>query len=1008
MPDVFISYSRRDLEFGKKLHQVFTSQGKDVWMDWEDIPLSSDWWTEIQRGIDTADNFLLIMSPDSIGSPVCQLEIEHARQMNKRIVPIFHRPVDNAQAINDVLERIQKDEHLKRMMGSRDARALFDENNRVLATINWVFFKPEDAFEEKFHLLSQVLEADLTHVRQHTRLQMRALEWQNHERNISFVISGDELDAAQQWLAGAAGKQPAPTPLHQTFIQESERVERNRHRLVRLLLTSSAVLGVMIVVAMVAVVLAITRANAAQSQADLAATQVLVAATAERSAEDSASFSATRVAVAGATLTPIPPTMTAVAQRIEAGERRAEQLRLAGEAYGLALDINGNPEIASLLALRSLKIGYSPEADRALIQSIQQLQGRLILEGDTDDVTTAAYNPDSTIIVTGSTDGTLRFRSAEDGATLRVQAIPAGVNHVQFNPDGTRLLAAFNDRVAREYDAATGELLRTLSGHTAIVWWVRYSPDGRLMATASEDRTARLWDAATGELLFVLRVGSITYSLDFSPDSAILATGSQDGVARLWDTTTGELVDTLLDPEINYGFSYAIAFHPSGEYLAVSYSDLSVRLWELATGSQALVYLGHFGYVNAIDFTGDGREMVTASDDFTVRVWEVGDYLDLGDGLGDFSQIVEYIPLLGHTDRVYDVRFSQDDSEVLTASLDNTARVWQMNFVDPVRYVNVGEGVLTLSFSPDGRYLGLGTDYGEVLLREVATGELIRSYEGHTDWVERVTFSPDGRTLASASDDRTIRLWEVQTGEELAVLEGHTSFVYGLRYSPDGTLLVSSSDDGTIKLWDVARQQLIRTLEDHTASVNDVRFSPDGTLIASASSDYTVKLWQVDDGRLIRTFTGHTDYVNRVTFSPDGQTLASASHDFTVRLWDVASGETTHTLTGHRFWVMTLAFSPDGRTLATGSADNTARLWDMDTLEAYRILEYGQQRITSVVFHPDGKTLLTADFAGNIVTWDTDYRDFVAYACQRLLRDFSPQERTTYGMDATPTCTDGP
>ena len=82
MQDIFISYSREDSAFGKKLHQSLSQSGLKPWIDWMDIPPSSDWWQEIQRGIEAAATFIFIISPDSIASPVCHLEIAHARSQN--------------------------------------------------------------------------------------------------------------------------------------------------------------------------------------------------------------------------------------------------------------------------------------------------------------------------------------------------------------------------------------------------------------------------------------------------------------------------------------------------------------------------------------------------------------------------------------------------------------------------------------------------------------------------------------------------------------------------------------------------------------------------------------------------------------------------------------------------------------------------------------------------------------------------------------------------------------
>ncbi|RMG79160.1 MAG: toll/interleukin-1 receptor domain-containing protein, partial [Chloroflexi bacterium] len=82
--DVFISYSRRNKEFVQRLDQAFKAEGLEVWVDWEDIPPTADWWKEIQAGIDAAEAFVFIISPDSIRSEVCAQEIEHAIATNKR------------------------------------------------------------------------------------------------------------------------------------------------------------------------------------------------------------------------------------------------------------------------------------------------------------------------------------------------------------------------------------------------------------------------------------------------------------------------------------------------------------------------------------------------------------------------------------------------------------------------------------------------------------------------------------------------------------------------------------------------------------------------------------------------------------------------------------------------------------------------------------------------------------------------------------------------------------
>ncbi len=93
MADVFISYSRKDKEFVRQLHEALAAHNRDTWVDWEDIPPTAQWWTEICAGIEAADTFVFVISPDAARSKPCFDELEHATKNNKRIVPLLRHEV---------------------------------------------------------------------------------------------------------------------------------------------------------------------------------------------------------------------------------------------------------------------------------------------------------------------------------------------------------------------------------------------------------------------------------------------------------------------------------------------------------------------------------------------------------------------------------------------------------------------------------------------------------------------------------------------------------------------------------------------------------------------------------------------------------------------------------------------------------------------------------------------------------------------------------------------------
>lgn len=89
MADVFVSYSRKDTTFAKRLVNRLVRTQRDVWIDWEDIPDAADWLHKIYAGIESDNTFLLIVSQHSLASEICNHEVLHALEHNKRIIPLI-------------------------------------------------------------------------------------------------------------------------------------------------------------------------------------------------------------------------------------------------------------------------------------------------------------------------------------------------------------------------------------------------------------------------------------------------------------------------------------------------------------------------------------------------------------------------------------------------------------------------------------------------------------------------------------------------------------------------------------------------------------------------------------------------------------------------------------------------------------------------------------------------------------------------------------------------------
>lgn len=190
--NVFIASDGRDIEFAKRLNDTLQVQGERTWFEPDNSVLGNDYMVPIREGIERAQNFIIVVSPEALEDAAILEELNIAESLSKRIIAVTYQSLENVEL----------------------PPALQDCPRVDFALIG-------EAFMTSFGTLYRILNSHPQHVQDHTRLLVRALAWRDGDRDDSALLRSKELTKAEQWLAQASNQSPKPAELQQEYIQAS-------------------------------------------------------------------------------------------------------------------------------------------------------------------------------------------------------------------------------------------------------------------------------------------------------------------------------------------------------------------------------------------------------------------------------------------------------------------------------------------------------------------------------------------------------------------------------------------------------------------------------------------------------------------------------------------------------------------------------------------------------------------------------------------------------------------
>lgn len=630
--------------------------------------------------------------------------------------------------------------------------------------------------------------------------------------------------------------------------------------------------------------------------------------------------------------------------------------------------------------------------------------------GHTGRIITTVISPNNQIVVTGGSEGTIKFWERNTGLlSITIKAHLGKVNSLSFSPDGQFVASAGDDGVIHLWSIKTGKLEQSYKGHTSPVSYVTFSADGDFLASGGgsygevggiSDNTVRLWERSSGKLLNVFRGHQERIqSVAFNGKGDRIVSGSFDKNIKIWSVSSNQPLLTIKTE------AYAsVAFSPDGKTIASAEPE-KVVFWNALSGREQSS-ISHKNFTTDITFTSDWRLLFIG-----INVWNV-----------ENKQFIKSIKTYAETTSV-----SQDGAYLVAAGVNQLA-VWDINrsivvqnFEGKSKTPHYTTGVTFSKTGKKAAWIGVikketdqDSNYGDsIYIWNVEKGNLQNTFAGEPYLkINEVIFSPDEKLLVSCGD-YGVDIWSLATGKLMESIYDNKNTLVGcesVAFSPDGSLLAVAgviynkkrNSEGEIEVnhatgilgiqvLEIKNWKLIHNLKipapiseagtsgifraisfnrgDPTNVVHSVAFSPDGRLLVSGDDYKSVRVWNVRTGKIIRILNDHTYGVNSVSFDSSGKKIVSGSFDKTVKVWDSQSGRLLQTLEGHAEQVSSVKFTPDGQSVVSGSYDQTIRIWDINLGKTKAILQGHTGIVTFVAISPDGRNIMSASMDGLLNIW---------------------------------------
>jgi WD40 repeat protein len=563
-------------------------------------------------------------------------------------------------------------------------------------------------------------------------------------------------------------------------------------------------------------------------------------------------------------------------------------------------------------------------------------------------VTALSTSADEKILATASTDKTVKLWTLADGKLTGTITTPAAVNGVSLSPDGQHVIVAGQDNQARLY--STDGQLEEFFSHAGPVTGVAFHNDNKSVLSVSADKTARFW---TGSLLWQARTPGPVRQAILSPNSALAVSVGDDKVVRIWNASDGKPLSTL--PGASAALT-GVGISADNLKVAAAGADKVLRVWAVPKPGMAgpkPVEIPLPGAATSLTLSNDGKRVavgLTSGQGGEVRLYDTVSGLEM------------QLPVI-HKGPVHGLAFLSDNRTLLSASADKTCVLADANVLR-VLDTHPG-GTSSVMFHNSGtQALTAGVDK-TAKIWDLNQGKLLRTFGPLAEPVTAAVYSRDYSQVALAAG-KTVQIFNANDGKALTTITQATP-VTSLALSPDKTRLVTGGTDNLARIWDLASGKVLQAFR-HEGPVVGVAYYNDNRIVISASTDKTV---QIHTANVVRVVDAGSP-VRSLTTTMNGSHVVTGGADGKARLWNAGNGNKERTFEAGNQPIDAVAVSYNNQLVAVGGADQTVRAYQFGDGKLVKAWP-APAPLQGFTFTPDNLVLVGSFARGGMQSWSVQF-----------------------------------